>query len=113
MRSPHGLLQAQHSGAGFCGAPGYGLRQHHRPHSSHVSQLLVCCADVWMQCVRLFDLHSSCSNCGVRTVDVGAPQLSMHSVREMSGTEDVLHSIRLFQHFFQEFAAVDASLKVD
>ena len=26
---------------------------------------------------------------GIRTVDVGIPQLSMHSVREMCGTEDI------------------------
>ena len=29
--------------------------------------------------------------------DVGNPQLSMHSIRETAGTEDVAHAIRLFE----------------
>ncbi|KAJ3295630.1 hypothetical protein HDU76_006816 [Blyttiomyces sp. JEL0837] len=50
---------------------------------------------------------------GLRTIDVGNPQLSMHSIRETCGTEDVKHAINLFQSFFEEFAAVDAKLRVD
>ena len=47
---------------------------------------------------------------GLRTVDVGVPQLSMHSCREMCGAGDVAHSLAFFTTFFRVFAAVDASL---
>ena len=46
---------------------------------------------------------------GMRTVDVGAPQLSMHSVREMMGTEDVKHCVRHLRSAFAYYSAVDAS----
>lgn len=39
------------------------------------------------------------SGLGVRTVDVGAPQLSMHSIREMCAVEDVSFSV-FFRVFF-------------
>ena len=41
------------------------------------------------------------SSLGCRTVDVGAPQLSMHSIREMCGVDDIGHSYRHFLAFFQ------------
>ena len=47
----------------------------------------------------------------MRTVDVGLPQLSMHSIREMCGTDDVSHGINLFVKFFAVFAEVDESLE--
>ncbi|KAK9762882.1 hypothetical protein K7432_010932 [Basidiobolus ranarum] len=50
---------------------------------------------------------------GMRTIDVGAPQLSMHSIREMCGTEDVKSSIELFVAFFQEYQHLDAKIYVD
>ncbi|XP_031485740.1 probable aspartyl aminopeptidase isoform X2 [Nymphaea colorata] len=53
------------------------------------------------------------SGVGIRTVDVGAPQLSMHSIREMCGVDDVLHSYEHFKAFFQEFFGLDARLSVD
>jgi len=53
------------------------------------------------------------SNCGMRTVDVGIPQLSMHSIREMCGTADLVHSIHLIQAFFSEFPTLDQRLVVD
>lgn len=64
-------------------------------------------------------------------IDVGNPQLSMHSIRETAGVEDVKHAIELFevrgsdysmvavsshdsvQHFFTQFATVDAEINVD
>ncbi|RIA89160.1 peptidase M18 [Glomus cerebriforme] len=53
------------------------------------------------------------ANLGLRTVDVGNPQLSMHSIRETSGTDDVGHAIRLFQGFFEDFAKIDQNIIVD
>jgi aspartyl aminopeptidase len=39
---------------------------------------------------------------GIPTVDVGNAMLSMHSIREMSGTTDHLHMIRVFEEFFKD-----------
>ncbi|KAI7866672.1 peptidase M18 [Spinellus fusiger] len=50
---------------------------------------------------------------GLRTVDIGNPQLSMHSIREVGGTDDVKHGIRLLQVFFEEFSELDARIYVD
>jgi len=41
------------------------------------------------------------ANLGIRTVDVGNPMLSMHSIREMSGTKDHEYMIRVFKEFFR------------
>ncbi|KAB2633183.1 aspartyl aminopeptidase [Pyrus ussuriensis x Pyrus communis] len=53
------------------------------------------------------------SGVGIRTVDVGAPQLSMHSIREMCAVDDVKYSYEHFKAFFQEFTRLDAKIKVD
>ncbi|GBG62377.1 hypothetical protein CBR_g30331 [Chara braunii] len=53
------------------------------------------------------------SGIGIRTVDVGLPQLSMHSVREMMGTADVDISYDHFKAFFKTFNSIDEKLKVD
>jgi len=53
------------------------------------------------------------SNTGIRTMDIGNPQLSMHSIREMGSTTDVTYAIDLFSGFFQHFSKLDASLKTD
>ncbi|KAL8474608.1 hypothetical protein ACS0TY_031165 [Phlomoides rotata] len=53
------------------------------------------------------------SGVGIRTVDVGAPQLSMHSIREMCAGDDVKHSYEHFKAFFQDFSLLDAKLVVD
>ncbi|KNC51599.1 aspartyl aminopeptidase [Thecamonas trahens ATCC 50062] len=47
---------------------------------------------------------------GVRTVDMGNPQLSMHSAREMCGSRDPALAIALFEAYFTHFAAIDATL---
>jgi len=53
------------------------------------------------------------SGIGIRTVDVGMPQLSMHSVREMCGTDDVETSYKHFKAFFESFTAIDSTVAVD
>ncbi|KAI8322514.1 aspartyl aminopeptidase [Martensiomyces pterosporus] len=50
---------------------------------------------------------------GLRTIDIGNPLLSMHSIREVCGTDDVGLSVKLFEHFFSEFAGLDAKVSVD
>ncbi|XP_062169457.1 probable aspartyl aminopeptidase isoform X2 [Alnus glutinosa] len=53
------------------------------------------------------------SGVGIRTVDVGAPQLSMHSIREMCAADDVKHSYEHFKAYFHEFSLLDPRIKVD
>lgn len=53
------------------------------------------------------------ANCGLRTVDIGVPQLSMHSIREMCGVTDVAHGVSLCTHFLNDFSAVDANAQFD
>ncbi|TVY58182.1 Aspartyl aminopeptidase, partial [Lachnellula cervina] len=50
---------------------------------------------------------------GTRTLDLGNPQLSMHSIRECGGVYDVEHGIRLFESFFQHFSELEAKILVD
>ncbi|KAJ3012738.1 hypothetical protein HKX48_006113 [Thoreauomyces humboldtii] len=50
---------------------------------------------------------------GLRTIDVGNAQLSMHSIREQCGTEDVKYAIDLFEAFFNDFAEIEAGVTVD
>jgi aspartyl aminopeptidase len=53
------------------------------------------------------------SGAGLRTVDIGNPMLSMHSIREMCGTQDVQHAVDLMREFYNEFEEIDASIKVE
>ena len=39
----------------------------------------------------------------VRTIDVGAPQLSMHSIRELMHVDDLDHAIGVFTAAFTQF----------
>ena len=48
---------------------------------------------------------------GIRTVDVGMPQLSMHSVREVMGVADLTHGLAFFQAFFKYFKEIDDKLE--
>ncbi|XP_071721720.1 probable aspartyl aminopeptidase [Rutidosis leptorrhynchoides] len=53
------------------------------------------------------------SGVGIRTVDCGIAQLSMHSVREICGTEDVDIAYKHFKAFYQTFSSIDRKLIVD
>ena len=53
------------------------------------------------------------TNTGIRTVDVGAPQLSMHSVREMCSAADVAHAVTHFRAVYEGFSEMDQKLLVD
>ncbi|XP_021887853.1 probable aspartyl aminopeptidase [Carica papaya] len=53
------------------------------------------------------------SGVGIRTVDCGIAQLSMHSVREICGKEDIDTAYRHFKAFYQTFSSIDRKLMVD
>ena len=50
---------------------------------------------------------------GVRTLDLGNPQLSMHSIRETGGTYDVQHAVELFKSFYMHYGELEESIVVD
>eukprot|EP00571_Detonula_confervacea_P014483 CAMPEP_0172307440 /NCGR_PEP_ID=MMETSP1058-20130122/8301_1 /TAXON_ID=83371 /ORGANISM="Detonula confervacea, Strain CCMP 353" /LENGTH=575 /DNA_ID=CAMNT_0013019611 /DNA_START=68 /DNA_END=1795 /DNA_ORIENTATION=- len=51
------------------------------------------------------------ANTGIRAVDLGMPQLSMHSCREVMGVADLTHGLNLFKSFFKYFNEVDECLE--
>ncbi len=50
------------------------------------------------------------SNVGMKVIDIGAPQLAMHSCREICGTTDTLYYHKLFAEFFRSFQEAAADL---
>ncbi|KAL7626020.1 hypothetical protein AAE478_002789 [Parahypoxylon ruwenzoriense] len=50
---------------------------------------------------------------GVRTLDLGNPQLSMHSIRETGGTYDVEHAIKLFDAYLSHYSELEAKILID
>jgi aspartyl aminopeptidase len=60
-----------------------------------------------------FTIGHLLSKVGIRTVDVGAAILSMHSIRETGGSHDVKHVIDLFSSFFEGFGEFSHILDVD
>jgi aspartyl aminopeptidase len=49
---------------------------------------------------------------GARTIDLGNPQLSMHSIRECGGAYDIEHGIRLFESFYKHYSELEAKILV-
>ena len=43
---------------------------------------------------------------GIKTIDIGAPQLSMHSIRETMGVIDLVYYKKLFGVFFTEYSTL-------
>ncbi|KAL8704685.1 MAG: hypothetical protein Q9201_002179 [Fulgogasparrea decipioides] len=50
---------------------------------------------------------------GTRTLDLGNPQLSMHSIRETAGVDDVGHGVELFESFFEHYSELEGKIFVD
>ncbi|KAL3900906.1 MAG: hypothetical protein SGCHY_000999 [Lobulomycetales sp.] len=50
---------------------------------------------------------------GMRTIDVGNPQWSMHSIRETCGSQDVEKAIVLFTAWFENYSKISARIVVD
>lgn len=44
---------------------------------------------------------------GIRTIDFGGPQLSMHSAREFCGVVDMWYAKKLFYQFLTSFSDMD------
>ena len=51
-----------------------------------------------------------CTNTGIKTVDIGIGQLSMHSIRETCASTDVLYYYQLMKTFFMEYSKMDIAL---
>ena len=49
---------------------------------------------------------------GMRSVDMGIPQLSMHSIRATTGSRDVWLGVKFFKAFYEEWEKTDAQYKL-
>jgi aspartyl aminopeptidase len=86
--------------------------------SSSALKVLAASADVPLQefIVRNDSLCGStigpiiASKAGIKTIDIGAPMLAMHSIRETCGVVDLIYYHRLFCAFFNRGTQVIADL---
>lgn len=47
---------------------------------------------------------------GIKTADIGAPMLGMHSIRETCGVIDLVYYRRLFNGFFSHYSSISNTL---
>jgi len=47
---------------------------------------------------------------GIKTIDIGSPQLAMHSIRELGGSIDALYYTRLMKEFFRSYETLSHNL---
>jgi len=47
---------------------------------------------------------------GIKTIDIGAPMLGMHSIRETSGVVDFVYYKQLFEVFLTEYSKLSENL---
>lgn len=52
------------------------------------------------------------SKTGIRTLDLGNPILSMHSIRETGGSADLGLQIKLFREFFEQYSTIESNIIV-
>lgn len=52
------------------------------------------------------------SKTGIRTLDLGNPVLSMHSIRETGGSDDLELQINLFRKFFEKYSELEQNIIV-
>ena len=84
----------------------------------HVDQLLAQCKlynfppMTFTLFLNNFYLCRLSTNTGIRAVDIGMPQLSMHSIREMMGCVDLTHAYQLFRTYLKDFRKIDSSLRL-
>ncbi|ANB11102.1 Ape1p [Sugiyamaella lignohabitans] len=52
------------------------------------------------------------SKTGLRAIDMGIPQLSMHSIRATTGSKDVYLGVKFFKAFFEKWEEVDVLFKL-
>lgn len=50
---------------------------------------------------------------GMRCVDLGIAQLAMHSIREMAGNDDLVHTTKLLVSFYKNFSRMEKNFIVD
>lgn len=53
------------------------------------------------------------SKTGIRTLDIGNPILSMHSIRETGSSSDIEKAVKLFKSFYDNFSTIEPTILVD
>lgn len=49
---------------------------------------------------------------GILTADLGIPQLAMHSIREMGGSQDIDTGVKIAEAFYREWGAIEPTMKL-